>query len=312
MHIKDIYAARERLQPYLSTTPLLYSPLLQREFNKSIWLKLETQQPTGSFKPRPAFNSILVHLKAAREHGVIASSSGNFAQGVAFAARELSISAIIVMTENTSSYKIKRTKDLGAEVVLCGNSHEERVETTKQLQQKTGRVLLHPYDTEETIAGDGTLGLELSEQLGDILNENTAVLVPVSGGGLIAGIAFTVKTLYPKCKVIGVQPRANGSLSQSLQAGKCVNVGTVNTIADALVASMPGEVAFPIIRDYVDEVILVEEAEIKSATQFMIEQHKLVVEPAGATSIAALAGGKVTTANCVCVISGGNVSLWAD
>jgi threonine dehydratase len=307
--IEDVYNAEKRLAPYLATTPLIYSFHVQRELKKKCWLKLETQQPTGSFKPRPAFNSILTHLDAARAQGVIASSSGNFAQGVAFAARELSVNAMIIMTKNTSPYKIERTKQLGAEVVLCENSHEARVETTLRLQQETGRLLLHPYDTFETIAGDGTLGLELSRQLGDQLNGSMSVLVPISGGGLIAGISFTLKHLHSSCKIIGIQPKNNGSIAASLAAGKCVNIGPVKTIADALVASSPGEKAFSLIRDYVDDIILVEEDEIQSATRFLIEQHKLVVEPAGAIGMAALFSGKVHTENTVCVLSGGNIKL---
>lgn len=311
MNMNDVYTAKERLQFYLEETPLIHSTHLKKRFDKEVWLKIETQLPTGSFKPRPAFNSILTHLDAARKKGVIASSSGNFAQGVAYAARELGVKAIIVMTENTSPYKIQRTKALGAEVVLCANSLEDRVKTTKELQEKTGRVLLHPYDTEETIAGDGTIGLELSEQLGKKLN-NMSILVPVSGGGLIAGISFVIKTLYPKAKIIGVQPKNNGSLLKSFEAGHCVNVGTTDSIADALLAAMPGETSFTFIKNYVDEVILVEETEIQAATGFLIEEHKLVVEPGGAVCVAALATGKVTAPECVCIISGGNINLLND
>src|SRR5690242_21739844 len=144
MNIEDIEKARERLKPYLAMTPLLYSSLIERELKKHVWLKLETQNPTGSFKPRPAFNSILSHLDQAKKNGVIASSSGNFAQGVAFAGKILGVPTLIVMTERTSPYKIARTKALGAEVVLCGNTHEARTETTLSLQQKTGRFLVHP------------------------------------------------------------------------------------------------------------------------------------------------------------------------
>ena len=139
-----------------------------------------------------------------------------------------------------------------------------------------------------------------------------SILVPVSGGGLIAGIAFVLKTLYPTCKIIGVQPSNNGSLLKSFLAGECVNVGTTYSIADALTAAMPGQISFQFIKNYVDEVILVEEDEIQAATQFLIEEHKLVVEPGGAVSIAALAAGKVTTPESVCIISGGNISLWND
>lgn len=310
MRIEDVYAAKERIKPYLPITPLLYSELLKNSLNKSVWLKLETQLPTGSFKPRPAFNSILTKLDEAKLHGVIASSSGNFAQGVAYAARELGIDALIVMTASTSPYKIQRTKNLGANVTICGDTHQIRLDTTARLQKETGRVLLQPYDSNETIAADGTIALELSTQLGEKLNHDMTVLVPVSGGGLIAGIAFTLKKLHPTCKVIGVQPRVNSSLALSLKEGQCVNVGTVKTIADALVASSPGEIPFKIIQRCVDDVILIEEDEIKSATEFLIEQHKLVIEPSGALGVAALFAKKVAGDNVICIMSGGNINLW--
>lgn len=312
MNIQDIYAAKALLKPYLFKTPLLNSHLLEQKSQKKVWLKLETQQPTGSFKPRPAFHSILKQLDAARKHGVIASSSGNFAQAVAYAAAELKVNAVIVMTERTSPYKVERTKSYGAEVVFCGNSHEERLQTTIDLQQKTGRVLLQPYDSFDTIAGDGTLGLELSEDLGLKLNDQMSILVPVGGGGLIAGIALALKALHPSCKVIGVQSKANASLAKSLAAGKPVNVGLIQSVADALVASQPGDQPFEIIKEYVEKVILVEEKDIIDATRFMLEQHKLVVEPGGAVGIAALLSGQVTTSHCVCIISGGNIQVWKE
>ena len=243
------------------------------------------------------------------KQGVIASSSGNFAQGVAYAARELGVSAMIVMTEKASSYKIQRTKNLGAEVVLCGNTHKDRLETTLRLQSETGRILLQPYDSDETIAGDGTIGLELSKQLSDKLNNNMTVLVPVSGGGLIAGIAFTLKSLHPQCKIIAVQPKSNTSLVQSLKSDKCITVENINSIADALTAASPGEIPFHLIRDFVDDVILLEEEEIQTATRFLIEEHKLVVEPGGAIAVGALLANKVTSENVVCIVSGGNIEL---
>lgn len=310
MNIDDIYIAETRIRPYLATTPVIYSSLLEKKLKKQVWLKLETQQLTGSFKTRPAFNSILADLELARKNGVIASSAGNFAQGVAFAAHELHIPATLVMMEKTIEYKINRTKQWGAEVILCGNTHEDRINTTTSLQQKTGRLLLHPYDSYETIAGDGTIGLEISQQLNDQLDANTSVLVPISGGGLIAGIALAIKTLHPACRIIGIQPKMNGSAFQSIQQGKCVNVGPVSTLADALIASMPGEKPFAIMQKYVDDILLVTEDEIASATEFLIEQHKLVVEPGAAVSIAALFAGKITTERCVCILSGGNINLW--
>src|SRR5712692_5045128 len=198
MTLDPILEARRRLASHLRSTPLVFSTPLSRFAGRNVWLKLETQQPTGSFKVRPALNGALVHREAAAA-GVLASSSGNFAQGVAYAARELGLDAQIVMMSNSSPYKIAQTEALGANVVLCGNTFEERWETTYRLQRETGRVLLHPYDSPETIAGDGTLGLELIEQLpGDF-----TVLVPVSGGGLISGVASAVKLSRPACRVIG-------------------------------------------------------------------------------------------------------------
>lgn len=311
MQINDIYTAKKRLASYLSPTPLLYSMLLHSELDKSIWLKLETQLPTGSFKARPAFNSILSQLESARTKGIIASSSGNFAQGVAYAAKKLGVNALIVMPQNTSPYKIQRTKNLGATVALCANSHEERIQATQKLQKETNRIQIEPYDSYETIAGDGVIGLELADQLGERLKDMT-VLVPVSGGGLLAGVAFALKKLHPNCKVIGIQPEENGSLLKSFQAKKRIASHKIHTIADALVASMPGEKPFKIILENVDNVINVTEKEIQIATKFLIEQHKLVVEPAGAITVAALLANKIHTSQVICIISGGNIHLTSE
>lgn len=304
MTLETIREARERLAPYLQTTPLVFSHPLSRITGRRVWLKLETQQPTGSFKVRPALNGALCDVDRARRAGVLASSSGNFAQAVAYAARELGLDAQIVMMQNSSPYKIAQTEGLGAKVVLCGNTFEERWETTYRLERETGRVLLHPYDSEATIAGDGTLGLELLEQMEGAFT----VVVPVSGGGLISGVATAVKLGRPGCWVVGVQPAANGSLARSVEAGRPVSVGPVQTIADALVASKPGERTLGIIRERVDQVVLVSEEEIAAAVRDLAQKQKLVVEPGGAVGVAALLAGKVKgTGEVVCVASGGNV-----
>lgn len=312
MHIDEIYAAQGRIAPYLSESPLIFSNLLKNRLNLNVWLKLETQMPTGSFKTRPAFNSMLSEIELARKYGVVASSLGNFAQGVAYAANELGVSATIVMRHDSSPYKIERTKRLGAEVVLCGNSQEDRINTTLEIQKKSHRILLEAYNSEQTIAGDGTIGLEISKILGDRLDQDLGVIVPVSGGALIAGIAYALKMLHPRCRIIGVQPENNGSLAKSLKAKKCINVGKVQTIADVLVASALGEIPFQIIEKYVDEVFLLTEEEIRSATTFMIEQHKLVIEPSAALPIALLFTNKPKLKNYVCIMSGGNIHLHAN
>ncbi len=310
MRIEDIYAAKDRIGKYIYPTPLLHSPLLSHQTKKEVWLKLETQQLTGSFKIRPALNSILCNLEQARQAGVVASSSGNFAQGVAYAARLLQIKAMIVMPDNTLPYKIERTKKLGAEVVLCENSQEARISTTTRIQQETGRVLLHPYDSIETVAGDGTIGLELSNQLIHQMSCPFSILVPVSGGGLVAGIASAIKSLHPQCKVIGLQSVVCGSLLKSLKAKHLVNVPPFKTVADALVATEPGKLPFEIAKQYVDDVIVIEEEAILKATGYMIEEHKLVVEPASALTVAALLNHKISGQHVICIISGGNIPLW--
>jgi threonine dehydratase len=310
MDMDMVYAAQKRLQPYLFMTPLLYSPLLNRQLKKHVWLKLETQLPTGTFKPRPAFNSILSHLDEAHIHGIIACSSGNFAQGVAYAAHELGISAIIVMAKTASPYKIERTRSLGAEVILHGDTYQESVVYTMQLQKETKRVLIEPYDSIETVAGDATIGVELSKQLGEKLDNDVTILVAASGGGLLAGVAFALKNLHPSCKIIGIQPKNNGSMAESFNARKCVRASNPKpSIADALGAPIPGEIPFNIIRDYVDDVVLVTEEELQFATNFFLEQHKLVVEPSGASPVAALFANKIAAKNVICITSGGNIPL---
>jgi len=300
-----IRKARERISDLLPPTPLVRSHALSREARRTVWLKLETQQPTGSFKVRPAFNGILAQQEEARRRGVLTSSSGNFAQAVAYAARETGVDAQIVMMGSSSPYKIAQTEALGARVVLTGNSFEERWKTTYRLEAETGRLLLHPYDSEETIAGDGTLGLELLEQLpGDF-----TVAIPVSGAGLVAGVAAAVKSSRPGCRVLGAQPEANASLARSLEAGRPVSVGPVRTIADALIASQPGLRSFQIARLWVDQVVLAGEQEMAAAVRRLAIEQKIIAEAGGAVAVATLLAGKLPAGegDLVCVISGGNI-----
>ena len=305
MTIEQIRQARERLAPYLRPTPLVLSEPLSRATGNRIWLKLESQQPTGAFKVRPALNGMLARLDQARESGVIASSSGNFAQAVAYAGRELGVSAQIVMMKKSSPFKIEGTRRLGGEVVFCENTFKDRWDTTFRIQRESGRLLLHPYDSEETIAGDATIGLELTGQL----DSDFSVLVPISGGGLISGIASAVKGERPGCIVIGVQPAANGSMKKSIEQGARVTVTPAPSMADALVVATPGERTFAIVQELVDDVVLVEEEEIANAVRTLAIEQKLVVEPGGAVGVAALLAGKIQTAgrDVVCVLSGGNI-----
>jgi len=303
--LQKIEQARERLSEYFSPTPTVRSDVLSSAHGGAVWLKLETQQPTGSFKVRPSMNSMLTHLEQARSKGVVTSSSGNFAQGAAYAAGLLGIDLQVVMMKNASAFKRQRTEELGATVVLCENTFKDRWDTTYRIERESGRLLMHPYDSEETIAGDGTIGLELLEQV----DGNFCVVVPISGGGVISGIATAVKEKRPGCRVVGVQPAANGSMARSVAAGERVMVNPGPTLADALLIAEPGERTFGIVQRYVDDMVVVEEDEIAGAIKLLAEQHKLVVEGGGAVGVAALLHDKIDTGGLpvVCVLTGGNI-----
>lgn len=314
MKFEQVLQARQFISPYVFQTPLIFSKPLSLLTGKNVWLKLETQQPTGSFKVRPAFNGILTDLDRAREHGVLTTSSGNFAQGVAYAAKLLKIRATIVMTSDTAPFKISRTRELGAEIVLCGTRFESRFEVLERLEkERKGIVVLHGFNSEETIAGNGTIGLELCEQFQQNSIEEFAVYSPASGGGLISGIALALSSLCPHAQVFGFQPEAGGAIVHSLREGSRVNVGKVNTIADALVASIPGERTFEMIKQYISGFELVTEEQIKTSVKLLFNEQKLVVEPGGAVSVAGLLSGKLKTnySDVVCILSGGNIEAQA-
>ena len=306
IHNQAVQAAA-RLSQYLTKTPLIFSRVLSELTRKKVYLKLETQQPTGSFKVRPAFNGILVHLEEARNKGVLTTSSGNYAQAVAYAARELGVSAAIVMTDDTAPFKVARTRALGGEVIFCGTTFESRFETLDRVRKERGSLVLHGFDSEETITGNGTIALELMEDLpGDF-----AVFSPASGGGLISGIAGTLKGVRKGSEVYGFQSEKGCAIVRSLEKGERVNVGKIVSIADALIASMPGERTFPLIQKAVDRFSTVSEAEIVAAMRLLFEEQKLVIEAGGAVSVAGLLSGKIQSQaeTTVCVLSGGNIEI---
>jgi threonine dehydratase len=305
LSVQSIEQARARLAPYLEPTPLLAAEALSRRLGREVRLKLETLQPTGAFKVRPALNSILANLDACRESGVITSSSGNFAQAVAWAAARLGVSAEVVMMSGASELKRRRTEQLGARVTICENTFEARWATTFRIQQESGRLLLHPYDSDETVAGDGTIGLELIEQA----VSPCTVIVPISGGGLIAGIATAVKASRPQWRVVGVQAEANPSMRRSLDEGRRITTSPASSLADALAVATPGERGFDAARRLVDDVVLVGEEQIAGAVRLLGVEHKLVAEGGGAVSLAALLAGKVAGSEAaVCLLSGGNIA----
>ena len=277
---------------------------LSQRLGREVLLKLETQQPVGAFKIRPALNSILSDLERCRSRGVVTNSSGNFAQAVAYAATRLDVDSAIVMMRGASVFKRERTRRFGGGVVLCDDSYSARFDTTERIRKESGRVPVHPFNSVATIAGNGTLGMELMDQTdGDF-----AMFVPVSGGGLIAGASLAVKAARPGCKVFGVQALANPATKRSLDTGRPVRTVPAPSLADALSVPEPGSATFPIIQRLVEDVILVSEPEIVSSIRTLALEQKLVVEAGGAVSVAAaLKNPPSGDSPIVCVLSGGNI-----
>lgn len=268
-------------------SPLIYSQTLSEGLNRRIFLKLESLQSSGSFKIRPATGSILMNLKSAMAKGVVTSSSGNFAQAVAYASRHWGIKCTIVMLKDSSPFKIRRVRDWGGRVLFC-DRYEERDEMVKELAKQSGCLVLHPHSSRETILSDASVGYELFHQL----QHKARVLVPMSGGGLASGITvafenLSVKHSQPLHEVLAVQPKANGSYSLSLAAGEPTSVNKVNTVADALIATKPGSGFHLLKRAKVSSLDVTEEAIIE-ASHLLETQTGLRVEPGGAVGLAAL------------------------
>jgi threonine dehydratase len=293
-----------RLPREIVRTPLLISGALSQETGAQVWLKAESLQVTGSYKARAAFTILDRMPPEARARGAALSSSGNFAQAFAYMGRLLGVPTALVMTANTSPLKVSRTRAFGGEVVLCGNDFQERWNTLARLEKERGMRAVNHFEDADVIAGHGTIGLELLEQM----PEPDAVLVPVSSGGLIAGVATAIKALRPATRVIGVQPEGSSAMYASRVAGRVTAIPAVRTICDALTAQRPGELPFAHVQANVDDLVLVTDDSVKQAIAFLLEQEKLVVEPGGAVGVAALLSGRVrATGNVVVLVSGGNI-----
>lgn len=277
--------------------------MLPSQTEAEIFHKAESLQMTGSFKIRPALNQLLTLSPEDRNRGVVTSSSGNFAQGVAYAAHILGISAKIVMMRSSNPLKVERTRRWGGTVVFCGNRFEARAEKVREIERGEDRTSIHPFDHVHAIEGNATLGLEIVEQLPDL----EQVVVPISGGGLISGVAFAVKSIRPAARVIGVQPQGSNATFRSFREGKAVSIEKADTLADGLTVTRPGKLTFPLIRHWVDDVVTVSEESIRRAVRHYLIEEKLVVEPSGAVPLAALLEGKIERRKTVVVISGGNL-----
>ena len=312
--LDEIRQAQSLLRGIAVRTPLLeWTGVMPR---RKLFLKLENLQPIGAFKLRGAYNKIASLSEEDRRRGVISYSSGNHAQGVAYAARSLGVRAVIVMPANAPKNKLEATTALGAEIVTVGPSSEERRLRAEQLAAERGYVVVPPYNDEKIIAGQGTVGLEILEDLPEV----ETVLVPVGGGGLISGVSTAIKLLNPKVNVIGVEPELAGDARASLQAGHIVSFSAEQvsrTIADGLRTQSVGEINFDHIRAYVNDIVSVKEDEIREATRALSANPKTMAEPSGAVSVAAFVFHSAelpNTRNNVAVISGGNIDahLLAD
>jgi threonine dehydratase len=299
-------SARVFVNRYIHHTPLLTSAHLNEVTGADIHMKAEMFQRTGSYKIRGALNKIRLLSDEQRKRGVICSSAGNHAQGVALAAALLGVKAIVVMAQNATPSKVAATRGYGAEVILHGSIWDEANEEAKRLVAEHGYTFVHPFDDLDLIAGQGTLGLEVAEALPEI----AAVVVPIGGGGLISGVSQAVKLRQPNARVIGVESSAAPAMYESIRAGHLVTLDDAATRADGLRVRRVGENTFRIVRDFVDELVLVDEEDISESIVWALGRLKLLTEGAAAATLAALRKGLVKAApgsRIVCVLSGGNL-----
>ncbi len=301
--------AREIISRHAHKTPLITSYTLSSIVGRNVYLKLENLQKTGSFKVRGAIYKIYKIIEEARSRGeevkgVVAASSGNHAQGVAYAARVFGLKAVIVMPKTTSATKVNATRSYGAEVVLHGNIYDEAYEKAMEIAREKNYVFVHPYDDPHVIAGQATIGHEIMDELAS----PGCVLVPIGGGGLISGISIVVKKRKPDTKVIGIQPK-NAPAMYRLLTRSLENYKPKPSIADGVVVKKPGQITSKIVEKLVDDIVLVDEEDISYAINFLLERAKIVAEGAGALPIAALLSGKYAPLKepVVCVVSGGNI-----
>jgi threonine dehydratase len=307
--LRDVYLARQRIMSTARRTPIIEAPRLSERSHSKIVHKLENLQTTGSFKIRGATNKLLSLPEEERRRGVVVVSSGNHGRAVSYVARKLGIQATVCLPDTVPENKRKAIRQLGAELIMAGATYAEASDTAARLQKERGLTMIHPFDDPFVIAGQGTIGLELLEDVPDI----DTVLVPLSGGGLMAGIAFVLKSADPTLRTIGISMERGPAMVESLRAGKVVEIVEEPTLADALAGGLGAEniYTFEMIREYVDDTILVSEDEIAAAMAFALQEYHLVVEGGGAVGIAALLSEKARALgeSVAVVLSGGNVDI---
>lgn len=313
-HFKDInldkvYQARERIEPLINRTPLIQSSILSAKWNKNISLKLENLQPTGAFKIRGAANAILCLSEKQKKRGVVTVSTGNHGKAIAYLGNKLGIRAVICISELVPKVKIEAMKALGAEVIIIGKNQDEATEHAFKMEQEEGLCFVSAFDDPEVIAGQGTVALEILEKQ----PETDTMIVPLSGGGLMSGMALTAKAINPKIKMIGVTNDTEPAMYKSLRAGRIVQVGEFESLADALTGSISpnNKYTFKMCQKFVDETLLISEDEIEKAMAYALLKEKLVLEGGGAATIATFLNKKLTIfgPHTVAVCSGNNVSM---
>jgi threonine dehydratase len=306
--IEDILRAKELLNGFVRKTPLHRSDTFSKLTGTNIFLKLESLQRTGSFKVRGAFVKVNTLSEEQKKYGVIAASAGNHAQGVAYAASTNNISCIIIMPQNASPAKVAATKSYGAKVILRGSDYEEAWITAQEIAKKECRTIIHAFDDNHVISGQGTIGLELLEDLPEL----DRVYLPIGGGGLAAGIAIAIKSKKPNVKIIGVESKAFPAMKESLAKGYLQKIKSGYTIADGISVKSPGRLTYEIASKYIDDVTVVDDYSIVKTMFLLMERAKLVIEPAGAASLAYLLSnpGLSKNENVVSLLSGGNVDMY--
>ena len=306
MHkLYDFMEARERLGTVIEKTKLIHSNIFSDESGNDVYIKPENLQRTGAFKIRGAYNKIAKLTEEEKKRGVIAASAGNHAQGVALAAQKLGIKAVIVMPKHTPLIKVEATRRYGAEVILTGEVYDEAYEYAKKLQEKEGYTFVHPFNDEDVIEGQGTIALEVLEELPDA----DIILVPIGGGGLISGIASAAKLKNPLIKIIGVEPEGAASALEARKSHHVVELDEANTIADGTAVKKIGDITFDYIEKYVDDIVTVSDYELMAAFLILVEKHKIVAENSGILSVAGLKKLNVKGKKIISIISGGNIDV---
>ena len=307
LELKDFEAAADRMKNVIHNIPLSTSCTFSAMTGAEVYLKYENQQKTGSFKVRGAYNKIMKRFAEGDLHAVVASSAGNHAQGVAFAATAAGVKSTIVMPRSAPIAKVSATQGYGAEVVLAGNIYDEAYAKACEICEETGAEFIHPFDDEDVMAGQGTIALEILRDLPGV----DMIFVPAGGGGLISGVAFAIKQLNPNIKVYGVQASGAPSMYESIHNDKITCLDSVSTIADGIAVKEPGPHTFEYVKKYVDDIVTVTDDEISAAILALIEKQKLIAEGAGAASVAAAMFHKVPVEGkkVVCLVSGGNIDV---